>query len=133
MKGIIKQKTMNEINIITIIAGTMIVLDYVYLNSFSKYFKKVFKEIQGQDMEVKLPSAAAVYVIMVFALYYFGFVVKLKDFEMALLGFVIYSVYEFTNHATINTWPLWMVAVDSIWGATLFFIVFKLTKKLIKN
>ena len=101
MKGIIKQKTMNEINILTIIAGTMIVLDYVYLNSFSKYFKKVFKEIQGQDMEVKLPSAAAVYVIMVFALYYFGFVVKLKDFEMALLGFVIYSVYEFTNHANI--------------------------------
>ena len=133
MKGIIKQKTMNEINIITIIAGTMLVLDYVYLNLYSKYFKKVFKEIQCQDMKVKLPSAAAVYIIMVFALYYFGFVVKIKDFEMALLGFIIYSVYEFTNYATINAWPLWMTIVDSIWGAILFFIVFKITKKLIKN
>lgn len=34
----------------------------------------------------------------------------------ALLGFVAYSAYDLTNHATISNWPLSMTILDIIWG-----------------
>jgi len=34
----------------------------------------------------------------------------------ALFGFVVYSVYNFTNHAVLNGWPLSMSIVDIAWG-----------------
>ena len=40
--------------------------------------------------------------------------------QMALLGATVYGVYELTNHATLDKWPIWMVVVDTLWGAALF-------------
>jgi uncharacterized membrane protein len=35
----------------------------------------------------------------------------------AVLGLVIYGVYDFTNFATLRQWPLALVFVDVAWGA----------------
>lgn len=35
----------------------------------------------------------------------------------ALFGFVVYGVYDFTNHATLKTWPVILIAADVAWGA----------------
>ena len=35
----------------------------------------------------------------------------------ALFGFVVYGVYDFTNHATLKTWPVALLAADVAWGA----------------
>lgn len=37
----------------------------------------------------------------------------------ALLGFVAYGTYDFTNLATITGWPTAVAVVDIIWGTTL--------------
>ena len=37
----------------------------------------------------------------------------------ALLGLVIYGVYDFTNYATLREWPLPLVIVDVMWGTVL--------------
>jgi uncharacterized membrane protein len=34
----------------------------------------------------------------------------------ALLGFVAYGAYDFTNHATLRDWPLLVTVVDLAWG-----------------
>ena len=34
----------------------------------------------------------------------------------ALLGFVAYGTYDFTNYATLKDWPLHIVVIDVIWG-----------------
>ena len=34
----------------------------------------------------------------------------------ALLGFVAYGAYDFTNHATLKDWPLLVTVVDLAWG-----------------
>ena len=36
----------------------------------------------------------------------------------ALLGFVAYGTYDFTNFATLKDWPLHIVFIDVAWGAT---------------
>jgi uncharacterized membrane protein len=35
----------------------------------------------------------------------------------ALLGLVVYGVYDFTNYATLRDWPLALAVVDTAWGA----------------
>ncbi len=34
----------------------------------------------------------------------------------AFTGFVIYFTYDFTNYSFVKGWPLWVSAVDVIWG-----------------
>ena len=36
-----------------------------------------------------------------------------------LFGAVMYSIYDFTNHATLANWPLKIVIIDVIWGMLL--------------
>ena len=129
----IPRKFINAINTITVIAVLMIIYDYAYLTSFSKHFSKVFETIQGSEMKVKLLSAGWVYVLMVFAVYYFGFVRKLSAIDMGLLGALIYGIYEWTNHATLDAWPYWMIALDTVWGGLLFFAVYSTTKFIISK
>lgn len=126
-----KKEFMKELKTITMISGITLLLDYVYLSSFSKQFGRVFKEIQGSKMNVVITSAICVYTLMIFTVYYFGFVKKLSNYEIGILGFVIYGIYEGTNHATLKDWPLWMVVVDTLWGGLLFFGVVSLTKLLL--
>ncbi len=35
----------------------------------------------------------------------------------ALLGLVVYGVYDFTNYSTLRDWPLVLALVDMAWGA----------------
>lgn len=129
----ISRKFINALNTITVISVLMILFDYLYLSSFSKHFSKVFKSIQGSEMKVKLLSAAGVYILMVFTVYYYGFVRKLSAVDMGLLGALIYGIYEWTNHATIDAWPYWMIALDTVWGGLLFFMVSSSTKIILSR
>ena len=40
-------------------------------------------------------------------------------FRGALLGLVMYTIYEFTNLALIKNWPLEMALIDILWGPIL--------------
>jgi uncharacterized membrane protein len=35
----------------------------------------------------------------------------------ALLGLVVYGVYDFTNYATLRQWPFVLTLADTAWGA----------------
>ncbi len=111
---------MEFIKVIALISVFTLCLDYIYLSSFSNYFSKVFKEIQGTKLQLYLPGAILCYSLMIFTIYYFGFVKQLSTFDMFLLGFCIYGIYDFTNLATIKKWPIFLVMIDVTWGAFLF-------------
>jgi len=34
----------------------------------------------------------------------------------AMLGLVVYGVYDFTNYSTLRQWPFVLVLVDVAWG-----------------
>lgn len=114
------------------IALSVLILDGIYLSSLSNYFSKVFKEIQGTKMEFRIPSAVLCYVFIIFSIYYFGFVLNIGLLNMFILGFIIYGIYELTNHATIKKWPLFMVFVDTLWGGLLYASSFSVSHYLLQ-
>lgn len=122
-------------NISKIIISSVIILllDFIYLGSHSQYFKKVFTKIQGKSI-IRYSAALLCYVAMITLLNTFiiqkyskpSFKVLSNAF---LLGFLTYIIYDLTNYATIEKWPLYLVIVDSIWGGSLFALTSYLTMK----
>jgi uncharacterized membrane protein len=41
----------------------------------------------------------------------------------ALLGFVAYGTYDFTNLATVRDWPVIVTVVDIVWGTALTAVI----------
>ena len=122
-------------NVSKIVISSVIILllDFIYLTSHSKYFKKVFTNIQGKSI-IRYSAALMCYVAMIALLNTFiiqkyskpTFNVLSSAF---LLGFLTYIIYDLTNYATIEKWPLYLVVVDSIWGGGLFALTSYLTLK----
>jgi len=109
----------------------LVILDGVYLNLIQKYFNKQIKSIQGTDIKINYTAAAITYIFLIFGLNYF-IIQKHKSIkEAALLGLVIYAVYEFTNLSLFTNWSVLTVLIDTTWGAVLFAlttaIVYKIT------
>ncbi len=45
----------------------------------------------------------------------------------ALFGLVCYGVYDFTNMAILNNWPLWITVMDVLWGCIVCAVVSSVT------
>ena len=117
---------------VLLIALVLLPLDYLYLSSFSGYFSKVFKNIQGQKLELYIPGAILCYIIIILSIYYFGFIKNMTYSELFLLGFVIYGIYETTNYATFKNWPVFMIFLDTFWGGILYMTTFYIVNLLLK-
>ena len=74
-----------------------VILDGLYLNLIQKYFNKQIKSIQGTDIKINYTAAAITYIFLIFGLNYFIIQKHKSVKEAALLGLLIYAVYEFTN------------------------------------
>lgn len=119
---------------ILILAGTLFAIDMVYLQSIADHFQTQVSLVQGRQMTIDYLAAALCYVVLVFGLYWF--VVKdanlsqiqkwnspvLKEvmWKAALLGWVIYGVYELTTKGIIKKWMWSTVVMDTVWGGFLF-------------
>ena len=104
----------------------LLVLDAVWLLVVSK---ALYQKAIGFLMpaKVSLGIVALVYVVFALGLTYFVITPALSGgislwnavLRGALLGFVIYAVYDLTNLATIKGWPVWISVVDVLWGTLL--------------
>jgi len=107
-----------------------VILDGVYLNLIQKYFNKQIKSIQGTDIKINYTAAAITYIFLIFGLNYF-IIQKHKSIkEAALLGLVIYAVYEFTNLSLFTDWSVLTVLIDTTWGAVLFALTTAIVYKI---
>jgi uncharacterized membrane protein len=98
----------------------MILLDSIYLSMSKNYFARQIQSIQGKPMRVLMLPVIITYCILVFGLYYFIIKQRRSLVDAALLGFVIYGVYEFTNKAIITDWLYLTTFIDVTWGTILF-------------
>lgn len=110
----------------------MLGLDFIYLGYFKNYFQSVFKNIQGEKINLRITGAIICYVIMLIGLNYFIISKKASLKDAFFLGFLVYLVYDSTNYATFTKWPFKMLIVDSIWGGILFTLTTFGTYKLLK-
>lgn len=92
----------------------------LYINN--KMYEKTFKKINKRG---KVPpnriyvSAIFIYLFLAFALYYFS-VRQDNVTNAAIMGLIIYGVYNLTNHATIKKYELKQTLIDMAWGTFLF-------------
>lgn len=79
-----------------------------------------------------MPAAIGVYIMLAFGVVALvlplaGGQVKLALIYGACLGLVVYGVYDLTNLALIQNWPIKMTVVDILWGTFLCATVSALT------
>ena len=98
----------------------MLMLDGIYLSMIKNHFARQIQLIQGKPMKVIILPMVITYIILIFGLYYFIIKQRKSVMDAALLGFVIYGVYEFTNKTIIAEWTYFTAIVDVIWGTILF-------------
>lgn len=102
----------------------------VVMNRFYVEKMRPIGRISGDKFEIVMWAAAAVYVVLSIAIVQFALpristeTTWLQTFLIgALLGFLIYATYDFTNVATLKHWPLALAFTDMVWGGVLGGIV----------
>ncbi|WP_371036859.1 MULTISPECIES: DUF2177 family protein [unclassified Rhodosalinus] len=106
-------------------AGVFLVLDALMLNMV---LRPLFEGRIGAIMAepLRMGPAAVFYLAYVAGLLYLVSVPALRAGDPmqalvggAVLGFVAYGTYEFTNYAVLRDWHWTLVAVDLTWGTAL--------------
>ncbi len=101
----------------------MLLLDFIYLSTFSDFFNNVVKAVQGYKIKFNPVGAILCYILLIFGLNYFIIDKKKSLTDAFLFGIVVYGVYETTTYAILKNWKLSSVVLDTLWGGILFGIV----------
>lgn len=97
-------------------------IDFLFISYvLGPIFGKNVKNIQGTKMEVKTLPAAFAWFCTVFSLYYFIIRENKSEFEAAILGFLVYGIFDGTNLAIFKKYSLKAFSIDILWGTSLFF------------
>ena len=107
----------------TVLFIILFIIDYFFISYIlGPIFGQNIKNIQGTKMEVKILPAALSWLFTVFSLYFFIIRENKNEFEAAILGFLIYGIFDSTNLAIFKKYSLKAFSIDIIWGSFLFFI-----------
>ena len=106
---------------------------YINRNMYNTQFHKINNSPLILDSNF-LIYCLITYLLVTYILFYF--IIYNKDIisiaDAAILGILIYGIYNFTNKATIPKWGLYESIVDTSWGGLLFAIVTVITSFIFK-
>lgn len=101
-------------------SAVILALDSVYLGVVKTGWSKMVSDIQGSQLEMRILPAIGVYILLSFALHYFVIMQSRTVYDAALLGLVIYGVFDLTNAALFKKYKVLPALIDMVWGAILF-------------
>ena len=98
-----------------------IVFDFIWFQySLPRFYGPTFESIQGSELQMRIGGGIFAWILLAFGIKHFvhpsandgrsAFV------QGALLGFVIYGVYNGTNYATFSKYPIETFVADTLWG-----------------
>lgn len=104
------------------------IIDYFYLSQIKDHYNTVVKRISGKDMKVNMYKAVGAYIFLVYGIYYF--IIKdlnqnnkqQKLIDSAILGWVIYGTFDFTNGAIFEDYDWKTMIMDTVWGGVLYYL-----------
>jgi len=100
-----------------------LLIDIIWITINKKTYGDNIKNIQNENMQVKIIPAILAYTLLVFNIYVL-LIPRLKnEFEFAMIGMVIYGVYNMTNQATFKDYPLSISLLDTAWGTFSHYIL----------
>ena len=73
------------------------------------------------------------FVFLVFVINYFIISKNASPDDAFLLGLSIYAIYDLTNYAIIDNWPIKAVIIDTLWGGILFYLTTYFTYNIKKR
>lgn len=118
-----KEPPMQLVTLYFSTAAIFLVIDAIMLRL---YMAPLFERYIGPMMleNIRLAPAALFYMAYVAGLLYLVSVPALKSgapilIPAAILGFMAYGTFEFTNYAILKGWNLRMVVTDVAWGTVL--------------
>lgn len=125
---------MRDVKILLAITPLFLLLDYIWLGHVMKgfYLRELGTLARGDGTAInpRLLAAAGVYLALVGGIVLFALprVDPLRPLVSGLLwgalyGVTVYAVYDLTNRATLDHWPLKLAAVDICWGGFLCAVV----------
>lgn len=119
---------------------SFLVLDFLWLGFVVKSFNlrqlAEIGRIENGDFRIHYAPAILVYLLMALAVVFFvlpkieGKSLLEGFFWGAMMGFLIYGVYDLTNLAILKNYPIPFAVADMAWGTTAFGITATLTKYL---
>jgi uncharacterized membrane protein len=115
-----------EVKVSLIVLVVFLTLDLpMILLINKKMYQKQLEKINGEN-KVKLGrtflGASVTYLLLALGIYYFA-VKQNNIYNGAILGLVIYGVYNFTNLATIAEYGFTESVIDTAWGTILCALV----------
>lgn len=118
-----------------------LILDYLWMGFVvgDVYLRLIgpIARLQDGKFDVFIPSALVVYFVMTFALWFFvlrnASDLKTATLHGLILGFCLYAVFDFTNHALLKNYPIQFLAMDLIWGSVLNAVVAAIAFKAFKS
>jgi uncharacterized membrane protein len=106
---------------------------------FKSRWEKTIKNIQGSNLNIKPIYAFITYILIPIGLLLFVYPkIDNKNWLQTsliygfLFGFISYGIFDFTNLALIDKYPLDLAIIDSVWGGILCAIVVTITKYIFK-
>ncbi len=120
---------MESLKLIGVSFVTIVFLDYVWLglimNKFYVQNLGAIARIQEGKIQPVYWAAAVVYILLAVGVVYFvlpkvgpGTSFLNVFLAGALMGLIIYGVYDMTNYATLKDFPVNLAFADMAWGAT---------------
>jgi uncharacterized membrane protein len=101
----------------------ILILDLVYLTYIGKpIFDKTIKDITNKMPVYNIYGIILSYVFILLAFKYFIINKKMSSKDAFILGLVIYGVFDMTNLALFDKYNINTAIIDTLWGATLFYL-----------
>jgi uncharacterized membrane protein len=128
-------------DLVTLIVTALIifVFDIIWLTATSPLFKTVIEKIRGEDAEEcrcfhRLPPfpyiflIIPVYIALAYVLLQIPATASL--YVSGLVGVAIYLMIEFTLISLFREYPLYLAAMDTVWGGILFMLATFIARRL---
>ncbi len=111
---------------LTSLAAIFVIADLPWLFGIQKWATSVFQKVQGGlPFSVNLLAAVPVYFALAYLISYAA-----NRTNAFFIGLSTYAVYDFTNLATLAKYDPQFAIADTLWGATLFSIVYEVGFRL---
>lgn len=134
---------MRNIKAFVVAFVTLLILDFLWLGVIAKDFNlqqlSEIGRIENGEFDVFYPAALAAYVLMALGIVMFALprvsnrlaTVSAATWG-ALLGLVVYGVYESTNLSVLKNYPFTFAVADVLWGTFAFAVTNVVTSKFAK-
>jgi uncharacterized membrane protein len=98
-----------------------IILDLLWFQfSLPRFYNPTFLAVQKENMSFRISGGIFAWLLLAFGINYFVLANSSSKTEAfingALLGFVIYGVYNGTNYATLKNYNIETAIADLTWG-----------------